>query len=102
MTTVMTTGRDGGYVDAAEVRTYYERRGSGESLLLLHGGMCTIETLDSLATRLSDRYRVVMPERRGHGRTPDVPGPLTYDVMAQDTIAFLDVLGMSDVPLVGW
>lgn len=28
---------------------------------------------------LAERYRVYVPERRGHGRTPDVEGPITYD-----------------------
>jgi pimeloyl-ACP methyl ester carboxylesterase len=32
-------------------------------------------------------YRVYLPERRGHAHTPDVDGPLTYSVMADDTIA---------------
>ncbi len=39
---------------------------------------------------LAAHFRVFRPDRRGHGRTPDVPGPITYDLMAEDTIAFLD------------
>lgn len=35
---------------------------------------------------LSPRFRVYAPERRGHGRTPDVDGPITYEQLAQDTI----------------
>jgi pimeloyl-ACP methyl ester carboxylesterase len=35
-------------------------------------------------------HRVHVPERRGHAHTPDVPGPLTYDAMADDTVAYLD------------
>jgi pimeloyl-ACP methyl ester carboxylesterase len=47
---------------------------------------------------------VYTPDRRGHGRTPDVDGPITYEAMAADTIEFIErivgaatrVLGMSD------
>ena len=35
-------------------------------------------------------FRVFRPDRRGHGRTPDVEGPITYEQMARDTIAFLE------------
>ncbi len=92
----------GGYVDAAGIRTYHESHGAGEPLLLLHGGMAAIETLDGLTSALSARHRVVLPERRGHGRTPDVPGPITYELMAADTIAFLEAVGLQTAHLAGW
>jgi hypothetical protein len=38
---------------------------------------------------LAARFHVFTPERRGHGHTPDVPGPITYDLLAADTISFL-------------
>ena len=90
------------YADAGGVRTYYEARGRGEALVLLHGGLCAIETFSGLASLLTERYRVYLPERRGHGRSPDVEGPISYEVMAQDTVAFLDVLGLTAVDLLGW
>jgi hypothetical protein len=33
-------------------------------------------------------FRSDVPERRGHGHTADVDGPITYQLMAQDTIAW--------------
>lgn len=96
------TTRDGSYVDVNGVHTYYEVRGDGDPLVLLHGGMCPIETIDGLAGGLAEHYRVWAPERRGHGRTPDVSGPLTYEVMADDTAAFMDELGIGAAHLVGW
>jgi pimeloyl-ACP methyl ester carboxylesterase len=102
----MSTARDEvtvrDYVVAGGVRTYYEAHGSGEPLVLLHGGLCAIETFSGLTPKLAERFRVYLPERRGHGRTPDIEGPITYELMAQDTIAFLDALGLSSVHLVGW
>jgi pimeloyl-ACP methyl ester carboxylesterase len=90
------------YVDAGGLKTYYEAEGAGEPLVLLHGGFCTIETFGGLTPKLAEHYRVYLPERRAHGRTPDVEGPLTYEIMALDTIAFLDAAGLSAAHLVGW
>lgn len=91
-----------GYVDAGGLRTYYEAEGTGEPLVLLHGGLTTIETFGGLTPMLAQEYRVYLPERRAHGRTPDVAGPITYEVMAQDTIAFMAAVGLPSAHLVGW
>jgi pimeloyl-ACP methyl ester carboxylesterase len=90
------------YVDAGGLRTYYEAHGSGAPLVLLHGGLCTVETFSGLTQILAEQYRVFLPERRGHGRTPDVAGPITYEAMAQDTIAFLQAVDLPSADFVGW
>ncbi|MEO6577518.1 MAG: alpha/beta hydrolase [Candidatus Limnocylindria bacterium] len=95
-------GKFAGYVDADGLRTYYEVVGQGEPLLLLHGGLTTIETLAGLTATLTDTYRVYLPERRGHGRTADVEGNITYESMAQDTIAFMSTVGLESAHVVGW
>jgi pimeloyl-ACP methyl ester carboxylesterase len=64
--------------------------------------MCTAETLDAQTHALAEQYRVFVPERRGHGRTPDVEGPITYRVMAEDTVAFIEATGLDAVALVGF
>jgi pimeloyl-ACP methyl ester carboxylesterase len=90
------------YIDLDGLRTYYEIEGSGEPLVLLHGGFCPVETLSEMISGLAEQYRVYFPERRAHGRTPDVDAPITYELMAQDTIAFMDALGLPSAHLVGW
>ena len=90
------------YVDAGGIHTYYEVEGSGEPLLLLHGGFCTIETFADLRSHLIGRYRVYLPERRAHGRTADVDGPLSYEAMAKDTIAFMEAINLPSAHVVGW
>jgi len=92
----------GEYVNAGGVRTYYEVYGEGEPLVLLHGGLATAESWAMQVPALAERYRVYVPERRGHGRTPDVEGPITYEMMAADTAAFLDAAGTGAAHLVGW
>jgi pimeloyl-ACP methyl ester carboxylesterase len=96
-------GRPGnGYVDAAGLRTYYEVDGSGECVVLLHGGFSTVESWSAQRLALAQRYEVWLPERRGHGRTPDVDGPITYANMAGDTIAFMEATGIASANIVGW
>lgn len=92
----------GDYVNVGEVRTYYESIGEGEPVVLLHGGMCTLETWAPQIPALAAKYRVIVPERRGHGRTADVSGPITYENMAADTIALMDTLRLGSAHLVGW
>lgn len=92
----------GAYVTANGVHTYYEVTGAGDPVVLLHGGMSTVDSWLPQISALSRQYRVYAPERRGHGRTPDVPGPVSYELMADDTAAFLHEVGIGPAHLVGW
>jgi pimeloyl-ACP methyl ester carboxylesterase len=66
-----------------------QERGSGEPLVLLHGGLSDSRFFERNVAPLAERFRVLMPDQRGHGRTPDVSGPFTFEAMADDTIAFM-------------
>jgi pimeloyl-ACP methyl ester carboxylesterase len=83
-----------GYVQLGDVRTWYAEYGDGEPLVLLHpgGGGIDARALDPSLGAFARRFRVYTPERRAHGRTPDPAGPVTYDLMAQDTVAFLETV----------
>jgi len=92
----------GEYAELRGVRSWFEVEGDGEPLVLLHGGFCTAETWGAQRGELAGAYRVYVPERRAHGHTPDVPGPLTYADMAGDTVAFLETVVGGPAHLVGW
>lgn len=92
----------GTYIDIGGVRTWYEEAGSGDPLVLLHGGLVTNETWGAQLPAFAERYHVYAPERRAHGHTPDVEGPLSYDDMASDTIGFLEAVVGGPARLVGW
>lgn len=92
----------GEYVDIGPVHTWFEERGEGEPLVLLHGGLDTNASWGAQTDTLAKHFRVLAPERRGHGHTPDVEGPLSYGVMADDTAAFIDTVVGGPVHLVGW
>ena len=91
----------GQYVQAGGVRTWYDEHGTGDPLVLLHGGAVDSRFFEHNLPALAERFHVYTPERRGHGHTPDVEGPITYELMAQDTIAFLDTVVRGPSHLVG-
>lgn len=71
-------------------------------MLYLHGAGEWVGYSDRFVSYLARDYRVIQPERRGHGRTPDQPGPLTYADMTADTIALIGQLGLDHPHLVGF
>jgi pimeloyl-ACP methyl ester carboxylesterase len=81
----------------------YALRGSGSTLVFLHGGGDSGE--HSFAQQLdvfSEHHRIVAPDQVGQGRTPDIPGPLSYSAMMEDTAALLQKLKLTHVDVVGF
>lgn len=63
-------------------------------VVLLHGGMSSSASLlASIGPGLSKDFRIGAFDRRGHGRTADTPEPFSYEAMADETIAYLELLG---------
>ena len=65
--------------------------------MFLHGGFCSAEVMRPLGEQLTG-YEVHAPERPGHGRTPDRPGPIPYDDWVADTVGYLDAVGLDRCP----
>ena len=63
------------YVMVNGVNTWYDERGAGDTLVLLHGGLTDSRDFEPNLARLADRCRLLRPERRGHGHTADADGP---------------------------
>jgi pimeloyl-ACP methyl ester carboxylesterase len=81
---------------------YYEIHGEGPPVLLLHGAYMTIDLMGPIVPRLAESHQVIAVEQQGHGRTADMDRPLTYEQMADDTTALLDVLGVDRADVVGY
>ena len=58
-----------GRVNANGIDYYYEIHGSGEPLLLLHGGLGSIDMFGSVLGKLAETRRVIAVDLHGHGRT---------------------------------
>jgi pimeloyl-ACP methyl ester carboxylesterase len=85
------------------LRMYYEDHGAGQPLLLLHGGLTTIETsVGPLIPRFSTARRVIAPEQQAHGHTPDIDRPLSFEQMADDTAALLRQLAVERADVFGY
>ena len=92
-----------GYVDVAGLPTWHEVRGEGPPVVLLHAAFSGAAAWSAQAPALvAAGFRVHVPERRGHGHTPDVDAPLSYAVMAEDTAAYLDAVVGERAHLIGW
>jgi len=75
----------------------------GVPVLLLHGGSLNSNYFGLLIPVLAKHgYRVIAMDSRGQGRSARAQGPITYHMMANDTIALLDRLHIRQVSLVGW
>ena len=99
----MPDARNGhGYLELPDQRVYVEEHGAGEPLFLLHGGFVGAGAWAAQIPALAAGHHVFVPERRGHGRTPDVPGPYTTEVMAAETAAVIEALVREPAHVVGW
>ncbi|HEX6523909.1 MAG TPA: alpha/beta hydrolase [Streptosporangiaceae bacterium] len=90
-------------VKLAHLQMWYDERGQGDPLVALHPGGAGVDSraLTPNLEALSGHFRVYAPEQRGHGHTPDVDGPITFELMAQDTIAFIETVIGRPVYLLG-
>jgi pimeloyl-ACP methyl ester carboxylesterase len=90
------------YIDVNGVHTWYDERGTGDPVVLLHGGFTDSRDFTGNLDALADTFRLLLPERRGHGHTPDVPGPFAADALADDTAAFIEKTAGGPVRLAGY
>lgn len=58
-----------GYLDIGDSKIYYESRGSGPAIVLLHDGLLSAVTWDEVWAPLASRHRVIRYDRRGYGRS---------------------------------
>ncbi len=92
----------GQHVDVNDVRIYYEVHGTGEPLVLLHGGTAFIESFYEQIPLLARNFKVIALDSRAHGRSTDSPQPLSYKAMADDTLKVVNALGIDSFFVVGW
>ena len=83
---------------------WYDERGHGDPLVALHPGGAGVDSraLAPNLAALAEHFRVYAPEQRGHGRTGDADGPVTFELMAQDTISFIETVIGRPVCLLGY
>jgi pimeloyl-ACP methyl ester carboxylesterase len=90
-----------GYADVNGIKLYYEVHGSGEPLVLIHGGLTTIGEMQGWIRPLAERRQVIAVELQGHGRTAENGRPMTFAAMGDDIAALLNHLKIQKADVVG-
>lgn len=97
-----TSAPKSGRVEANGVHYYYEIHGAGEPLLLLHGGLGSIEMFEPGLPTLAESRRVIAVDLHGHGRTPLGDRKIDLPDMGDDMAVLLEKLGFGQVDVLGY
>jgi pimeloyl-ACP methyl ester carboxylesterase len=81
---------------------YYEVYGSGEPLILIHGGLGNGKYWVNQIPVFAAKYQVIVMDSRGHGRSSFDEKPITYELMASDVLGLMDHLKIDKASIVGW
>ena len=81
---------------------WYEERGGGSPVVLLHGWCLSSAIWKYQLAALADSYRTLAPDLRGHGRSRNVAGTIDFAGFAGDLADLLEQLNLTKVVLVGW
>jgi pimeloyl-ACP methyl ester carboxylesterase len=84
-----------------DIEMYYEIRGEGEPLVLLHGGGGAGANWNLVFKTPPDGYRLLMPDLRGHGSSTNPSLAFTFRQSALDVFALLDYLGIERIKAIG-
>ena len=91
------------YAPVNGLQLYYEIHGSGRPLVLLHGGLLTIDlSFGPFLEPLAAGRQVIAVELQGHGHTAHTGRPITIEALAGDVVALLDHLGIAEADLFGF
>ena len=91
-----------GYAPVNGLKLYYELHGTGEPLILLHGGLGSIEMLGELLPALARTRKVIAADLQGHGRTGDIDRPITYEALGDDVATLMKSLGIEKADVMGY
>ena len=91
-----------GRMEANGVNYYYEIHGAGDPLLLLHGGLGSIEMFEPVLPSLPKGRQVIAVDLHGHGRTPLGDRKIDLRDIGDDMAVLLEKLGFEQVDVLGY
>src|SRR5260370_26808996 len=91
-----------GYASVNGLNLYYEIHGTGEPLILLHGGLGSTEMFGEIIPLLSNNRQVIVVDLQAYGRTADIDRPLSFAAMADDIAALIKHLGIGKADIMGY
>lgn len=92
-----------GWLDHDGARIWHASYGDGPPAVLLHGGLGHSGNWGyQVPAILAAGYRVLVIDGRGHGRSTRDDRPYSYELMASDTLAVMNALGIDRARFAGW
>lgn len=85
-----------------DIELYYQEKGSGEPLILLHGNGEDSTYFENQMEYFQSRYRVVAPDTRGHGKSPRGSAQFTIEQFSSDLYDFMKLHGISNAVILGF
>lgn len=85
-----------------DITLYYREKGSGEPFILLHGNGENGSYFEHQTDYFSDRYRVIAPDTRGHGKSERGEKPFTIEQFACDLHDFMETLKITGAIILGF
>jgi pimeloyl-ACP methyl ester carboxylesterase len=87
---------------ANDVELYFQIHGEGTPLILLHGGLGHSGHWKNQLYFLSEHYKVIAVDSRGHGRSTMSEQQISFALMASDIVALMDYLEIERAHILGW
>jgi pimeloyl-ACP methyl ester carboxylesterase len=84
------------------VSLYFSVKGEGKPIVFIHPPLLTSENFRYQSAELSNAYKVITFDIRGHGRSQYSPNPITYHLITEDITQLLDHLGIKKAFLCGY
>jgi pimeloyl-ACP methyl ester carboxylesterase len=91
-----------GYAPVNGVEVYYAVYGEGAPLVLLHGGLATIDMFGPNVALLAEGHQVIAIDLQGHGHTLPFERPMSYEAMADDVAGVIQYLGLEKADIMGY
>ncbi|MEQ8686983.1 MAG: alpha/beta hydrolase [Imperialibacter sp.] len=93
----------GHYATSGDARIYYEVYGSGQPIVLLHGGiMGSTAEMTQFIDKLKPNYQVIAISTRGHGKSEIGTSPITYEKKADDIVSVINSVTTDSVIMLGF
>ncbi len=92
----------GKYVEINGAKIYYEEYGNGEPLLLIHGNGGSILSMGNQIDYFKSKYRVIVADNRGQGKSELKTDSLTYVQITKDWEGLVEHLKLDSLNIFGW
>ncbi|WP_456313800.1 alpha/beta fold hydrolase [Pseudomonas shirazensis] len=92
----------GKFAEINGAKIYYEEYGKGEPLLLIHGNGGSIESMGNQIDYFKSKYRVIVADNRGQGKSELETDSLTYVQITKDIEELVNRLKLDSISIIGW